>query len=272
MNPKTNQDLIESIGLIGQSDGLAKVADDVSCYLDGSTNVLIIGEFGCETGAVAKAFHTLSGMDEKYLFRVDCREFATDTTNQRLIEFLFGVKAGSYPGALKNRCGYLDQMTQGTLIFEQIHELSVLCQNAISRFVDTKTYQRQGEWSVTRESRVRLIFTAAADLKKRILDGQFTEAFCSRLGIRVVVPPLRDRPDDIEPLLNHYLDLNPAKLKPRFSMDALEYLKKQKWPANLLDLESFISRVMLGFRSQELITLLDLQQKSATFHYDFNSQ
>ncbi|GAC1567349.1 MAG: hypothetical protein NVS3B14_13140 [Ktedonobacteraceae bacterium] len=235
-------DPLSGIGLvIGRSQAMRDIAAQVvqvATYPD--TTVLLQGESGTGKDVVAYAIHALSRRSA-YLF-VDINCAALPDT---LLETeLFGVEAGAFTDARVSREGYLLRADGGTLFLDEIGSMPLLLQAKLLRFLETRSFRRVGS---TKELHVnlRVISATNVDLAAAIARRAFRDDLYYRLQVITLhMPPLRERPEDIEPLVEHFLrqfSLDDTESL-RVSDEAMDLLLRYAWPGNARELRSVIQR------------------------------
>lgn len=198
--------------------------------------VLLQGESGTGKDVVAHSIHLLSRRAAYPFVAINCAAIP-DT----LLETeLFGVEAGAYTDAKTQREGHLLHADGGTLFLDEIGSMPVGMQAKLLRFLETRSFRRVGG---TREIHVdlRVISATNVDLKAAVARKVFREDLFYRLEvITITLPPLRERPEDIEPLIEHFLQLQQVEdMEPlRVSPEAMELLLRYSWPGNVRQLRS----------------------------------
>jgi len=208
-----------------------------------TSTVLITGESGTGKELVARAIHEASLRREKPFISINCGAFP-----ETLLESeLFGYLKGAFTGAESNRKGIIESAHGGTLFLDEIGETSLGMQVKLLRVLQERTVRPLGggmDVSVD----VRLIASTNRDLKKMVANGQFREDFYYRVSvIPIHVPPLRERPDDIELLARHFLRkfaLQMGKPLSDFDAEALGALRRWNWPGNVRELENAVEHAV----------------------------
>lgn len=227
--------------LIGRSPAMQEVATlvrQVAQYP--TTTVLLQGESGTGKDVVARAIHELSSRSAYQFVAINCAAIP-----ETLLETeLFGVEAGAYTDARISREGYLLHADGGTLFFDEIGSMPLVLQAKLLRFLETRSFRRVGS---NREIHVdlRVVSATNVDLQAAVMHRTFRDDLYYRLKvITIVLPPLRERPEDIEPLVEHFLQLHSAdSTNPlRISPEALVLLQRYQWPGNVRELRSAIQR------------------------------
>ena len=232
--------------LIGLMDVLAK----------SDATVLLLGETGVGKGVAARRIHEKSPRSRQPFFKVDCT-----TIPENLIESeLFGYEAGAFSGAqAKGKAGLFEMAEKGTLFLDEIGELSLPAQAKLLRALQDQEIMRVGSTAVLRVD-VRFIAATNRDLQKAVEQGTFRRDLYYRLKVGVLeLPPLRERREDILPLVENFLDLFNHKYKKKvcISEEAAQLLTEYRWPGNVRELENFVQS-MVVIRESETLQVADL--------------
>ena len=240
--------------VVGRSDVMHKIALMVRQVAESpTTTVLLQGESGTGKDVVARAIHTLSRRRSAYQF-VDINCAAIPDT---LLETeLFGVEPGAFTDAKFLREGYLLRADGGTLFLDEIGSMPLVLQTKLLRFLETRSFRRVGG---TKEMHVdlRVISATNVDLKTAVAHRAFREDLFYRLDvITLTLPSLRERPEDIEPLIEHFLQLHHVEgLEPlRMNREAIELLLRYAWPGNVRQLRSVIQRGQILCDGREILS------------------
>ncbi|MBI4402864.1 MAG: sigma-54-dependent Fis family transcriptional regulator [Deltaproteobacteria bacterium] len=251
-----NEQLIASIGLVGRSSSLAEVVRQTQKYRLTQENVLIIGETGVGKERIAKALH--AGASE--FVPINCASFAGQA--ELLESTLFGSRKGSFTGAHENRVGVFERVKGGTVFLDEVESLSLVAQSKLLRAIqEKKVFPVGGD----REYEVdfRLIAASTPEIEERVKNGTFRSDLFERLNVLVIkIPPLRERIEDIEPLVAYFCRNNEQKYnrKKQFQLRAIRYLEGYQWPRNVRQLENLIKRIFLAI-DKEIIGPLDLKHQ-----------
>ena len=187
--------------LIGASAALREIEQEIECASRSDAKVLISGETGVGKDVVARLIHQRSRRTGSFV-TINC----AGVPDSLLESELFGHVRGSFTGAYRDRRGWLDQAQDGTIFMDEIGEMSLRMQALLLRFLENGEIQRVGADRVQAAGNVRVIAATNRNLVERVADKSFREDLYYRLNvIHVVVPPLRDRRDDVEPLVKHFL-------------------------------------------------------------------
>jgi two-component system response regulator AtoC len=232
------EDRLASI-IIGNSSAMHNVRHlvrQVSLYPE--TTVLLQGESGTGKEVIATAIHQLSHPASAPFVPINCAAIPGTLLETEL----FGVVAGAFTDAHVSRDGYLLRAHKGTLFLDEISSMQLALQAKLLRFLETRTFLPVGG---TKEIHVKLRVISATnvDLQEAVAKRVFREDLFYRLNvITIVIPSLRDRSEDIVPLVEHFLRLDNGPRSEPFRMgeDALELLQRYAWPGNVRELRSVI--------------------------------
>jgi two-component system response regulator PilR (NtrC family) len=231
-------------GIIGKSQKMRELFDMIQKVAASQSSVLILGESGTGKELAARSIHTCSPRKSKPFVAVNCGAIP-----ENLIESeLFGHKKGSFTGAVGDRPGLFEQAEGGTLFLDEIGELPLLMQTKLLRVLQEREFKRVGD-AVTRKADVRIISASNRDLESQVKDGSFREDLFYRLNVvQLVMPPLRERIDDIPLLIEYFCrkfqngGLNkPASVTP----GALKILMNHPFPGNIRELENCVERSLI---------------------------
>jgi chemotaxis protein methyltransferase CheR len=245
--------------IIGQSDGINYVLYKVEQIARSNTIVLILGETGTGKELVARAIHGLSLRKERALVKVDCA-----TLPSNLIESeLFGHEKGAFTGAHSRQLGRFEVADGTTLFLDEIGELPLELQSKLLRVVEDGEFERLGS-SHTIKIDVRIIAATNRNLEEEVRRGRFRKDLWYRLNIfPITMPPLRDRLDDIPPLVDFYIKKiskrmgKSVEIIPTNVMDAL---KNYHWPGNVRELENVLERAAINSSGSKLRLVDDLKR------------
>ena len=248
------QELNELIGtdeIIGRSDALLRVLNDVKEVAGTDATVLISGETGTGKELIARAIHLASGRRGKPLIKVNCAAIPAMLMES---EF-FGNEQGAFTGATKKRDGRFALAHGGTIFLDEIGELPIDLQPKLLRVIQEAEFEPVGS-SQARKVDVRVIAATNRDLEKLIRAGQFREDLFYRLNVfPIKLPPLRERLDDIAMLATAFAR-NFARRMGRplepLSDDCLKRLQSYSWPGNVRELQNIIERAMITSRDGRL--------------------
>lgn len=214
-------------------------------------NILVLGESGTGKELIARTVHSNSPRRAKPFVSLNCAAL----TDSLLESQLFGHVRGAFTGAIMNQKGLLEEADGGTLFLDEIGDVSATVQAKLLRVIQERDFIPLGS---TKPKKVDVRFVAATnkDLQQEVSAGRFREDLYYRLNvISLTVPPLRERPEDLEPLARHFLRRFAARMK-KDLLDlepaALELLRGYHWPGNVRELENVIERAVILARSPYL--------------------
>ena len=242
--------------MIGESQAIKRLKQQISMAAPSSGWVLISGENGTGKELVARAIHQQSNRADRPFIEVNCAAIP-----EELIESeLFGHEKGAFTGATAARKGKFDQANTGTLFLDEIGDMSLKTQAKILRILQEHKFERVGG-NRTIEVDVRVIAATNKDLEEEIKIGNFREDLFFRLNVLpFAVPPLRERKDDIPRLCQHFLKYFCGKESREIKTiadDALKALMEYDWPGNVRELKNLIERLVI-MSPDQVINLADL--------------
>jgi len=244
-------ELIGADEIIGRSDALLRVLDDVKEVAGTDATVLILGETGTGKELVARAIHLASGRRDKPLIKVNCAAIPATLMES---EF-FGHEQGAFTGATKKRDGRFALAHGGTIFLDEIGELPLDLQAKLLRIIQEGEFEPVGS-SQTRKVDVRVIAATNRDLEKLLRARQFREDLFYRLDVYPIkLPPLRERPDDIGMLATAFARNFARRMGRRLvplSDDCVRRLQAYNWPGNVRELQNIIERAMITSRDGHL--------------------
>jgi two-component system response regulator HydG len=231
-------------GVIGKSPGLKKVMDLVQRVAQSAANVLITGESGVGKEVIAKAIHNLGPRKKNPFIVINCSSIPENLLESEL----FGHTKGSFTGAIDKRIGLFEEADGGTLFLDEIGDLSFPLQAKLLRVLQEKKIKRIGE-NIFRNINVRVLSATHKNLRQEIIHKNFREDLYFRLNvIPIFIPPLRERREDILPLVEYFLKkflaLSGQSAK-KFSKESLEYFLSHKWDGNVRELENAVERSLV---------------------------
>lgn len=228
--------------MIGKSSAMQDLYSLVERVCDSETTVLIQGENGTGKELIAKALHYNSRRKAKKFITINCGAF-----NENLLESeLFGHVKGSFTGAGKDKIGLFEAADGGTLFLDEVGDTSMAMQVKLLRVLQEGTFTPVGGTTV-KKANVRVLAATNRDLEGMVRDGTFREDLYYRLNvINLVVPPLRERKEDITILIDHFLDRfakTTAKPVKKLAKECMTCLMDHEWPGNVRELENEIERL-----------------------------
>jgi transcriptional regulator with PAS, ATPase and Fis domain len=237
--------------LIGDSSSLLAVRLQIALAARSSATVLVLGETGVGKEVVSRLIHGQSVRADRPFVAINCSGIP-----ETLLESeMFGHAKGSFTGAFRDKVGLVQQANGGTLLLDELGEMSLRMQAMLLRFTETGEVQRIGADSFTCTD-VRLIAATNRDLMAQVAAGTFREDLYYRLNvIQIVVPPLRERRDDVPALLAYYLGSaaeTHGLQQPSLTPGAMEMLVEYPWPGNVRQLRNVAERLVVQERSGPL--------------------
>ncbi|MGD0591567.1 MAG: sigma-54 dependent transcriptional regulator [Bacteroidota bacterium] len=227
--------------IVTRNRAMIELLDLAARVAESSISILIEGESGTGKELVAHYVHRKSDRAEKPFVKVNCAAIP----EQLLESELFGHVRGAFTGALKDRQGRFEMADGGTIFLDEIGELSSSIQSKLLRVLQTKDFERVGE-NVTRKVDVRIISATNRNLDEALKEGSFREDLFYRLnGVRIKLPPLRERPEDVPFLIHHFLKKFSKEKNIEIAPDADKALKVYRWSGNVRELENVIERAAL---------------------------
>ncbi|MFB3789382.1 MAG: sigma 54-interacting transcriptional regulator [bacterium] len=252
---------LSRFGLIGQSPAMVKLGEWVGQAAPHWDTVLITGERGTGKELLARAIHQLGPTRGAEPVVVDCAALHPATIESAL----FGHERGAFTGAVRQRTGYLELAHERSLFLDEISSLPRDLQGRFLRFLEQRTLTRVGATRPV-QIRTRIIAATNRNLMDEARQGRFLPDLADRLGVlRVRVPSLRERGDDIWLLTSHFVGKESASL---FTPDAREYLRSYPFPGNVRELRNLCRRISIFLPSgrvetDQLHQWLDIQDHPA---------
>ena len=245
--PVDRQALQERFGILGDSPALRRVMDRIRQVGPADITVLLEGESGVGKELIATALHGLSKRRHKRLVVVNCGAIP-----EGLIESeLFGAEKGAYTGSVERRTGYFEDADGGTIFLDEIGEMPLQAQVRLLRVLESGQYSRVGS-SRMQASDARVIAATNKDLAAEVQAGRFREDLYYRLSTIVLrIPPLRERPEDIVPLFETFLERYARQYDApflRLAPDARALLQQYPWPGNVRELRNVAEQTVVLIR------------------------
>jgi DNA-binding NtrC family response regulator len=242
--------------LVGRSPAMVKLYEAIVDVAQSDATVLITGETGTGKELVARAVHTQSSRCYAPFIAINCGAF----TEQLLESELFGHEKGAFTDAQYTRKGRLEMANAGTLFLDEVGDISMKMQIDLLRVLETREFNRVGG-TATLHSDFRVIAATNQDLQEAIHKKTFRRDLYYRLNvIHLHVPPLRERPEDIPLLVQHFLWRYATETNKKIDSiqpEAMEAMRRYPWPGNVRELENAIERAVVMGKSRQ-IKLSDL--------------
>ncbi len=246
-------------GIVGSSKVMQEVFKTVAKVARSSITVLITGESGTGKEVIARAIHRYSDRNDKPFVAVNCAALPPNLLEAEL----FGYEKGAFTGAVSSKKGLFEQANGGTIFLDEIGELPLPLQAKLLRVLQEKEVRPIGS-ERSRKIDVRVIAATNRNLEEEVKKGTFREDLYFRLNIvKIEIPPLRERKEDIVPLAYHFIKRfsKEFKLQPKeLSADAVEFLVSYHFPGNVRELENMILRAMV-LSPSDFITAEDLKKQ-----------
>jgi two-component system, NtrC family, response regulator AtoC len=249
-------DKYEFTNIIGSSPAMQKVFSRMRKIMKTDSTVLVLGESGTGKELVAKAIHFNGPRKEKAFIAVNCAAIPENLLESEL----FGHVRGSFTGAIRDKIGKFEAANNGTIFLDEIGVMPMPLQAKLLRVLQEQEVERLGSTRPVKLN-VRVISATNNILEEEVKRGNFREDLYYRLNvIPIVLPPLRDRREDILPLVRHFIAKNCTEMKRKLmavEREALEILELYRWPGNVRELENVIERTV-ALADGETITPSDL--------------
>ncbi len=237
--------------MIGESAPMRALRSMIERIAPSDARVLVTGESGTGKELVAAAIHMGSARREKPLVRVNCAAIPRDLVESEM----FGHERGAFTGATERHIGRFELAHRGSLFLDEVGDLGNEAQAKLLRAIEANEIERVGGGKPIAID-VRIISATNKDLQRASRDGAFREDLYFRLNvIPLAVPPLRERPDDIPPLVRHFAALTRARtgrVLPAFSEESLSLLVRYRWPGNVRELANIVERLVILHAGQRI--------------------
>jgi two-component system response regulator AtoC len=232
-------------GMVGASKAMRAVFHTINKVAAHKATVLINGESGTGKELVARAIHDMGPRAGKPFIAVNCGAIPPTLLESEL----FGHRRGAFTDAVRDKAGLFEEADSGTLFLDEIGEMPTNLQVKLLRAIQEEEIRRIGDNAPIKID-VRIVAATLRDLTADVATGRFREDLFYRLNVLpVVLPPLRDRTDDIAPLVDHfvgrYTERHPECVIDGVSPDAMDLLQSYRWPGNIRELENAIERAMV---------------------------
>jgi transcriptional regulator with GAF, ATPase, and Fis domain len=230
---------------LGRSPAMLEVLRDAEAIAASDAKVLISGESGVGKEVMARMIHARSRRRQRPMHTINCAGVP-----EGLLETeFFGHVRGSFTGADRDRQGFLESADTGTVLLDEVGEMSLRMQGMLLRFLESGEIQRVGSDRARTIVDVRVMAATNRDLLEQVKAREFREDLYYRLNIiHLVVPPLRERVEDISLLFEHYLAALSEKAgvpRPIIAPGVIEMLEQHEWPGNVRELRNLVERLLL---------------------------
>ncbi|MEW6569890.1 MAG: sigma-54 dependent transcriptional regulator [Nitrospirota bacterium] len=231
----------------GESAAMKKVMSLVTLAAKNDATVLLLGETGSGKGFLAKWLHEHSLRSSSPFVEVNC----SNLRGELLASELFGHVKGAFTSAVQDRQGLVEVADGGTLFLDEIGDMDVSVQAQFLKVIEEKQYRRLGEVKM-RKSEFRLICASNKDLLEETRQGKFRKDLYFRINVLpVMIPPLRERPEDVPEFVRHILR-NIGAPDPAVAEDVLQLLKNYSWPGNIRELRNVLERAFILSQGKDL--------------------
>jgi formate hydrogenlyase transcriptional activator len=230
--------------IVGNSAAILAVLRQVETVAPSDSTVLICGETGTGKELVARAIHNLSSRRQKAFVKANCAAIPTGLLESEL----FGHEKGAFTGAVAQRIGRFELTHGGTMFLDEIGDIPLELQPKLLRVLQEREFERLGS-SKTIRADVRLVAATNADLLRMVDEKRFRADLYYRLNVfPIVVPPLRERPEDIPPLVSYFTRQFAARIGKEISTipsQSIDALKRYPWPGNIRELQNLVERAVI---------------------------
>ena len=230
--------------IVGKSSALSDVVSQARKVAATDVSVLINGETGTGKEVFAQAIHSASGRRGEAFLALNCSAFSRELLESEL----FGYKAGAFTGAVKDKKGLLEEANHGTIFLDEIGEMALELQSKLLRVLETGEFVKVGDTKTTHVD-VRILSATNRNLKEEIANGRFREDLYFRLSVfRILLPPLRQRRDDILLLAQHFIGLYAREIgrtAPSLSTEAKNIFLAYPWPGNVREMMNAIEHALI---------------------------
>ena len=230
--------------IVGGSSALKGMLKQIEHVAPTDSTVLILGETGSGKERVARAIHDRSARRDKSFIKVNCAAIPLGLLESEL----FGHEKGAFTGAIARKVGRFEVAHQGTLFLDEVGDIPLELQPKLLRVLQDQEFERLGSTRTQRVD-VRLVAATNCDLARMIADRQFRSDLYYRLNVFPIrVPPLRDRPEDIPPLVRHFAGMYARRMNKRIdsiSEEDMAALTRYAWPGNVRELQNVVERAII---------------------------
>ena len=231
-------------GIIGRSSVLRRVLQMIETVAGWDSTVLLLGETGTGKELIARAIHSHSPRRDRPFVKLNCAAIPTGLLESEL----FGHERGSFTGAIAQKIGRLELAHQGSLFLDEIGDIPLELQPKLLRALQEREFERLGS-TRTQKVDVRIVAATHRDLEGMILEKQFRNDLYYRVNVFPIhVPPLRERPEDIPLLVQHFVQQATRRMRKTIDTipsETVEALIRYRWPGNIRELENVIERAVI---------------------------
>jgi formate hydrogenlyase transcriptional activator len=231
-------------GIVGRSAALRKVLDQVQTVAPTDSTVLIEGETGTGKELVARAIHAHSLRRAGAFVKMNCAAIPRELLESEI----FGHEKGAFTGAVARKIGRFESADGGTLFMDEIGDMPLDLQAKLLRVLQEQEFERVGG-TITQRVNVRIVAATNQDLDRLVSEKQFRSDLFYRLNVfPILIPPLRDRRDDIPLLVAHFVNTYAQRMNKHIETipsDAMSALLDHEWPGNIRELQNFVERSVI---------------------------
>lgn len=237
--------------IIGKSKSIIQAINLAKKVAKTDTTILLTGETGTGKEVFAQAIHQESYRNKENFVAINCSAFSKDLLESEM----FGHKAGAFTGATKDQKGLFEEANNGTIFLDELGEMALDLQAKLLRVIESGEFLKVGETKPIKVN-VRIIAATNRDLKQEIEQGHFREDLFYRISVfQIQLPPLRERPTDLEILAYHFTNIFSMKMNKvgiTIHADFIKALQQHQWKGNIRELKNVIERAMILSSGTEL--------------------
>jgi formate hydrogenlyase transcriptional activator len=247
--------------IVGQSAALKEALQQIAVVAPTDSTVLIQGETGTGKELMARAIHNLSARRARTFVKLNCAAIPTGLLESEL----FGHERGAFTGAISQKIGRFELAHGGTLFLDEVGDIPLELQSKFLRVLQEQEFERLGS-TRTIQVDIRLVAATNRDLTAMVAEKLFRSDLYYRLNVfPIVCPPLRERQEDIAPLIRHFTQKFARRMSKRIETiptDTMSELSRYHWPGNIRELENFVERAVILSRGSNLeVPLAELKQR-----------
>jgi formate hydrogenlyase transcriptional activator len=249
-------------GIIGRSPAMRALCKHVKVVASCGSAVLILGETGTGKELIARAIHNLSPRHDRSFIKVNCAAIPAGLIESEL----FGHERGAFTGAIERRTGRFEKAHGGTLFLDEVGDIPLELQPKLLRVLQEQEFERVGSSQTTRVD-VRIVAATSRDLPQMVAAREFRPDLYYRLNVFPLrVPTLRERSEDIPPLVRHFVEFYCSKASKRVTeipVETMDVLLRYQWPGNVRELQNVVERAVVLSPGKVLRPCLDEMQQSS---------
>jgi len=248
--------------IVGESRPLHDALQQVEIVAPTDSTVLVLGETGTGKELIARAIHNRSARRERTFVKINCAAIPSGLLESEL----FGHERGAFTGAIAQKIGRFEVANGGTLFLDEVGEIPLELQPKLLRVLQEQEFERIGGTRTIKVD-VRLVAATNRDLVQMVEEHRFRDDLYYRLNVfPIYAPPLRERPEDIEPLVRYFVQRFAARMQRRIEViptETLDAMRRYPWPGNVRELENLIERaVILSSGPRLTVPLAHLARRS----------